>query len=265
MSTGTWLVRGAARLTLLAVMALPSSRAQAAGERPVTAAITVDALVEQGFAAYRARDYRHAAEIFLRAHTMQPDPNLLFNIGRCYEALGDRQGAMEKYQLFLASPDADPAGRRRAEDALAALRRAPAGEPRPRVATASAPSPEQPASTHSALPYVGVGLGIAAVATGAVLYALGVRDQDRVTGAPGYGVPGAVVSLTEVQAKRLVDSGQTRKLAGGVAMGVGAAVLTASVAVLLALPSRPEEQPRRMAVSLAPASRGGSLVVAGSF
>jgi tetratricopeptide (TPR) repeat protein len=263
METGTSVLRGAAALVLLA--ATLSSTAWAAEATTPPPVPSVDALVEQGFAAYRARDYRRAAETFLRAHTIQPDPNLLFNIGRCYEALGDRAGAIEKYQLFLASPDADPAGRQRAEEALAALRRAPVVAPRPRMAVPAEPAPARSPAAHSALPYVGVALGVAAVAGGAVLYGLGMRDHDRVTGAAGYGVSGEVVPMTEAQARALVDSGRTRKLAGGLAMGVGAAVLTASVAVLLAVPSGQQEQPRRMAVGVAPGSGGGSVVLQGRF
>jgi hypothetical protein len=88
-----------------------------------------------------------------------------------------------------------------------------------------------------------------------------MRDHDRVTGAAGYGVPGEVVPMTETQARALVDSGRTRKLVGGVAMGVGAAMLTASVAVLLAVPS----EAHRVAMGVAPGSDGGSVVLRGRF
>jgi hypothetical protein len=235
-----------------------------AGEGGISApAATVDALVEQGFAAYHARDYRRAAETFLRAHTIQPDPNLLFNIGRCYEALGDRAAAIEKYQAFLASPDADPAGRRRAEEALATLRRTPASAA-PRLTAAPAEAPAAP-HARSALPYAALGVGLVAVAVGGIVYALGVRDHQRVTSAPGYGVSGEVVGVTEVQAQRLVDSGRTRKLVGGITMGVGAAIVTGAVAALFTGPSDERQPPRRVAVGIAPGSGGGSLTVEGRF
>ena len=107
-------------------------------------ALGFDALVEQGLVAYKARDYRQAVEKFLQANAMQPDPNLLFNLARCYEALGDTRAATEKYRLFLASPDADPSGRQRAEDRLRALRRRPAG-------VADRPAPSGP-SVRAAAP-----------------------------------------------------------------------------------------------------------------
>src|SRR5436309_16119301 len=84
-------------MLLVALVPLVAAPALAGDASPPVPAASVDALVEQGFAAYHARDYRRAAETFLRAHTIQPDPNLLFNIGRCYEALGDRAAAIEKY------------------------------------------------------------------------------------------------------------------------------------------------------------------------
>jgi hypothetical protein len=245
-------------VVVVAALLLFPAAARAAERTGPAAPVTVDALVEQGFAAYRAHDYRNAAEKFLRAHTMQPDPNLLFNIGRCYEALGDRGAAIEKYQTFLASPDGDPAGRRRAEEALATLRRPLPNRPLAPAAPLPAPSDERP---RSVVPFVGMGLGLTAIATGAVFYLLGVRDHDQVTSAPGYGSPGEVVPLTEARARDLVDSGRTRKLAGGIAMGVGGAAVVASVAALVA-GAHPGPE-RQVAVQLGPGS--GSLLLQGRF
>src|SRR5450755_434243 len=85
---------------------------------------------------FRAADYRHALERFLQAATIDQDSNLLFNIARCYEMLGDRDAAIEKYEAFLAKPDADSQGKVRANEAIRALRDANA-----RNAAASAAPP----------------------------------------------------------------------------------------------------------------------------
>src|ERR687884_14472 len=84
---------------VLAAMAVsPRLALGAPAEGGPAAPVTVDSLTDEGLAAYRARDFRHATEKFLQAYAMQPDPNLLFNLGRCYEALGDNEAAQEKYR-----------------------------------------------------------------------------------------------------------------------------------------------------------------------
>jgi len=243
-----------------AVVSPVTVRAAGADPAPATPATTVDTLTDEGLAAYRRRDYRHAAEKFLQGYAMQPDPNLLFNLGRCYEALGDRVAALEKYRLFLASPDIEPIGRRRAENAIRALsvRAAP-----PVVAEPARELPARPVHpAQSALPYLGIASGAAAMATGAVIYALGMLDHQEVIGAKGYGVPGAVDVMTEVAARRLADSARSKKIIGGTALAVGGAVLAVSLAVVL---SAPDGKEGRMALAVSPESGGGSLVLAGRF
>jgi tetratricopeptide (TPR) repeat protein len=95
----------------------------AASPVPSTAAGTpAPAASDDGFALYRSRQYRRAAEKFLQAYVRDADPNLLFNIARCYQALGDTDAAIEKYEAFLASSGADDQGRRRAAEAVRLLR-----------------------------------------------------------------------------------------------------------------------------------------------
>jgi hypothetical protein len=261
--------RSPSRFTLALVLAaamVPGLAQAAPQEAPP---VTVDTLTDDGLAAYRARDFRHATEKFLQAYAMQPDPNLLFNLGRCYEALGDNEAAREKYRLFLASPDIDPVGRRRAEDAvrLLAARTTPVpavGERRSERSSETGATDEAPGRRGRAvLPLVGIGVGGAALAAGAVIYALGVRDHQQVTGAPGYGVAGDVSTTTEAEAHRLVDAGRTKKVIGGTALAVGGAVLAASVAVMLLLPERHAAE--GVALGVAPAPGGGSVLLAGRF
>jgi tetratricopeptide (TPR) repeat protein len=102
--------------------ARPGQAADAAGAVDPAIAAEAAKFSEEGVALYKARDYRHAAEKFLQAYPLNQDPNLLFNIARCYEALGDTEAAIEKYEAFVATPDADPQGKRRAGEAVRALR-----------------------------------------------------------------------------------------------------------------------------------------------
>jgi tetratricopeptide (TPR) repeat protein len=80
-------------------------------------------LVDEGTTLYKAREHRAAAEKFLQAYAIEQDPNLLFNVARCYDAIGDREAAIEKYEAYLAEPGIDPNGRERAERALRTLRK----------------------------------------------------------------------------------------------------------------------------------------------
>lgn len=112
---------------------------------------------EEALALYKARDYRHAAEKFLQAYSLDHDSNLLFNIARCYEALGDPEGAIEKYDAFLAAPDADAEGKRRAALAIRTLRPSKSGlvaaAPPFHISAPSTPSP--PRSPDSELATTG--------------------------------------------------------------------------------------------------------------
>jgi hypothetical protein len=226
---------------LVAVLAAPGAgwAAEATG-RPSPVA---DELTSEGLTAYRARDYRQAAQKFRDAYALQPDPNLLFDLARCYQELGETNAAVEKYQAFLADPDGDPGARKRAGDALRALSATPtATAPEapslpnaapPRASSAAGPRVDgRERGRGLTLPLVGIGSGVAVMGAGAVLYALGMRDHAEVTGADGYGSPPAVAPLTQVEAQRLVDSGRTKKLAGGIGLAVGGALAVASLALL---------------------------------
>ena len=244
-------------------------------------------LSDEGLSLYKGRDYRHAIEKFLQAFALDPDPNLLFNTARCYEAMGDSDNAIEKYEAFLAKPDADPQGKRRATEAVRALRQAKeapavsattapsagaAARP-PHAALLTAPTPAQPApSAHSAPSFLNattitLGAGVVSLAAGAVAYAMGVVDHNKVTGSSGYGVMGQVDPLTESQAQRLVDSGNTKKMIGVIGMGLGGALVATSAVLALfgAHTEAPAEEAGKVAIGISPATNGGRILLQGRF
>jgi hypothetical protein len=248
--------------------------ASAAGETRGSAPASqtnVAQLNEEGAALYSARDYRHAIEKFIQAYAIDSDPNLLFNIARCYEELGDVDSAIEKYETFLKTPGADTRGRQRARESLAALRqsreqsRHPAAQPQ----TQSAATPTSSSSAASSedkhepsvLPWVVLGGGIASAVVGTTFYMLGVSDHHKVTSAPGYGDPTAVSSMSRQQAQDLVDSGDTKKLVGGIGLGLAGA-LAATYVVILVSSDHPShaEQPS-LALGVGP----GAVSLRGSF
>lgn len=208
----------------------------------------VNALNEEGAALYAQRDYRRAVERFLRAYAVDPDPNLLFNIARCYEKLGDTEAAIEKYEEFIALPGADTVGRSRAHQSLQALRQLAASQTQSSTnaaeqgsqpdeappADVAAPSDagEKPDVDEEAgigvWPWVTLGMGVAAAGAGGVFIALGQKDHDLLIEAQGYQDRSAPYAFTQARATELDDSGARKKVIGAVGLGVGGALLVTS-------------------------------------
>jgi tetratricopeptide (TPR) repeat protein len=270
-------------LTSFAVALGPAS-VHAADNRTNAAApanaSNVAQLNEEGAALYAARDYRRAIEKFIQAYAVDTDPNLLFNIARCYEELGEVDAAIEKYETFLKTPGADTRGRQRARESLAALRAARdqnaattetgfAQQPKSSVAAESEPAPAagDNAETTSVLPWVTLGGSIAMAAVGTTFYLLGASDHGKVTDAPGYAEDGAVLDMTRQEADDLVSAGDTKKLIGGISFGLAGA-LAATYVVLLVQgdePSPESEPGPSLGFSLAPSPDGTAVTVQGSF
>jgi hypothetical protein len=271
--------------TAVTVVTTPAAAQETpqAGASPSRSA-ALNQLTDDGFAYFKARDYRHAAEKFLQAYALDQDPNLLYNLARCYESLGDTDNAIEKYEVFLAKPDADPQGKARAREALAALREAkrkaagrpPAIDRAPVLAAASsttsaahldADTSESKSTSSFFRPRVILlGAGLLVTAAGAVVYALGAADHARVTDSAGYGTAGQVDPLTETQAHALVESGTRKKWIGGIGVGAGAALLATS-AILFMTGSSAEADGREPSgrVAFGPIEGGAAFTWGGRF
>jgi tetratricopeptide (TPR) repeat protein len=266
------------RLPLLLVLGLcagPVSAAEGRGAAPANQA-NVAQLNEDGAALYAARDYRRAIEKFIQAYALDGDPNLLFNIARCYEELGETDAAIEKYENFLKTPGADARGRQRARESLTALREAaetarksPAAS-NSHPASSEAPKAEASTAEHadvvqgpSAWPWVVLGGSVVSAAVGTTFYLMGVSDHHEVTDAQGFGDPTAVTPMTRRQAQDLVDSGDRKKLIGGIGLGLAGA-LAATYVVLLITDDRPSaNEGPSLALDWSP--KGSSLTFQGSF
>lgn len=68
---------------------------------------TFESLVDQARARYKEKDYVGAAALFERAYTLQPDPAILFNIGRIHEEANNVDAAIAYYQKFIADETVD--------------------------------------------------------------------------------------------------------------------------------------------------------------
>jgi hypothetical protein len=266
-----------------AALALAPAGARGADNRPNAAPVnapSVAQLNEEGAALYAVRDYRRAIEKFIQAYAIDADPNLLFNIARCYEELGETEAAIEKYEAFLKTPGADTRGRQRARESLAALQEAKNGAAASADVSASkTPAPSEPAAapetdgprdepSSAALPWAVLGGSAAFAVIGTTFYLMGVSDHAEVTDAPGYGDPGAVAGMTRKEADDLVSSGDTKKLLGGISFGLAGALAATYVVLLVNADDESSSEPApgpALGFSLAPTREGTSVLVQGSF
>jgi hypothetical protein len=278
-------IRSPFALLTIAALVLAPAAARAADNRASPApanASSVAQLNEEGAALYAARDYRRAIEKFIQAYAIDSDPNLLFNIARCYEELGETDAAIEKYETFLKTPGADTRGRQRARESVAALREAKntparaAGTPPEAQKSATtaepvaAPAPERPSDDQqsSALPWVVLGGSAAFALVGTTSYLMGASDHAKVTDTTGYADPSSVAEMTRKQADDLVRSGDTKKLIGGISFGLAGALAATYVVLLVSADdeSSPEPAPGpALGFSLEPSRAGASVLVQGSF
>jgi tetratricopeptide (TPR) repeat protein len=186
-------------------------------------------LNETGSELYAAGDYTGALLAFERAHALANEPNLLFNIAGCHEQLGHREQALEYYRRFLIEPGSDAGGRQRALQSIRELEAPGAAQPLPAAGDGSQHSLWE----HPALPLVTLGAGMLLAGLGAGLYVDGAHDHNEVTSAPSYGEVESPRAMTEVEARTLIDSGNTKKLLGGVGLGLGGALIATHVVLSL--------------------------------
>jgi tetratricopeptide (TPR) repeat protein len=235
-------------LPLALVVALISLRpiAARADDDPRADAVK---LAEEGIALYGKRDYRAAIETFEKAYALDPDPNLLFNVARSHEKLGENARAIDRYEAFLQVPGTDAQQRVRAEESLKALRkleadREAAAHPAPIAPAQKTQAPPPPVAPPPPAATGGSGAGLTiggvvlvsvgggALIGGTIAYVLGAEDHNEVTDAPNYDGVG-IVAMTERRAIDLVDSGDAKKglgiglwVAGGACLGAGILMLT---------------------------------------
>jgi len=260
-------------LVLALGVALPTAARAADPDASTGDSARIAELNETGARAYAERHYRTAIEKFVEAYAIDHDPNLLFNIARCYEKLGDLGAAIEKYEAFVAAPGADTEGRIKAKASLVELQQLKEqGGVTPQQAAAPTDGSEASAagsdgdagSKVNIWPWVTLGAGVVVTGVGATFYALGVSDHAQVTGAAGYGDPSVVYPMTRSEAQSYVDSGNTKKLIGGIGLGLGGALIATGV-VLLVTGKSGSSTPETASFTLAPSREGVLAGYSGRF
>ncbi|HEU4408391.1 MAG TPA: hypothetical protein VFS43_24215 [Polyangiaceae bacterium] len=261
-------------LVLAASLALAAGLAPAAarGAEPTSAERALR-LSEEGVELYKAHDYRRAIEKYATAYELDPDPNLLYNQGKCYEALGDYPGAKGKYSEFLSKPNGDVNARKKASDFVAKFNAGGfGGAPAERGAAPAAPAApaggEPGAGGGSALRPVGFGLlgaGVIGAAAGGYFFFKGRAALADVEATSGYGQaadPGAVAPLTEAEARQKIDDGTRQRTLGGILFGAGAGLVVVGAAFVIAAP---KAAPPAAALNVAPLPGGGYATFGATF
>ncbi len=269
------LAAGAA-LAFGVIAAAPAARAdEPAGDAASKRAQTVTRLNVEGTAFFKARDFRKALERFNEAYGLEAEPDLLYNIARCHEALGETSLAIEKYTRYVEQPGADAEGRARAEEKLRSLKqaqtaagaRAGAGTPPAKGGQPAGVDKAAKGRSFSPWTWVALGVGGAAAAGGTFAFLSGASDHNKVTGASNYGKAGEnneASDLTRARAQDLIDSGDTKKLIGVALWGVGGAALATSAVLLLLERPKPAESGAAF-IGVMPGPGGGLLSLQGRF
>jgi tetratricopeptide (TPR) repeat protein len=111
------------------------------------------ALARQKFdearAEFSAHHYDVALKLFQESYRLAPYPDLLFNIGRCHEELGQWRAGLDAYERYLATNPRDEEVRRRS----AFMRRRMIEDPEPEPSPEPLPSP-QPSPAPLVMPIV---------------------------------------------------------------------------------------------------------------
>lgn len=262
-------------------MLQPASKATAV----VDPARRVEALYAEGVALFRAGAYREALARFETAYGVLPVPNLLYNIGRSLEALGELDRALASYRRCMDHPESSGEARLRAAqryESLVQARVTGARATRPPAvvgaqSTDEAPEPV-PGAWRRTVGWTIVPVGLAALAAGAVSFVLGARDHSSIEDLPGYGDPEQVLGMTRSEAlNRSADGRRKKEIAVGL-LAAGGALALAGGALLIWPAARGERRAgealsRPMVLGLEPvgsltsgaAVTGAEIVLRGGF
>jgi len=181
-----------------------------------------------GTRAYANGEFQTAQTSFQRAYELTGSPDLLYNIATVSDRMRHDEEALEAYEGYLeARPKS--ADREHVESRIDVLRAAIEARRRAEldaeiearsaaIEAAARVKAERPLTEYVGPgpgPWITIGVGGAAVVTGAILVGLGQRDQKNVESA----VPGSSYAMVE----EMADRGPRRTKAGVALMAVGGA------------------------------------------
>ena len=96
--------------------------AAGAAAAPAAETETFESLVGLATGKFKEKDYAGAVALFERAYAVQPEPAILFNIGRIYEEAQNAEAAIGYYEKFIADENVEPKDQEKAVQRLQVLR-----------------------------------------------------------------------------------------------------------------------------------------------
>lgn len=195
---------------------------------PVARARHVEELSQEGIKDYMAGRYREALTKFKAALALHPVANLLFNIAKAHEQLGELDNALVYYERFIKSGDADDGAREKARQRVreikVSLEARRANETGNDVAiTIQETTPDD--SSGSAIEIAGwisAGAGAGLLILGGTFAALAAGEESSFS---------ATDRLDEKREFR--ENAERYALVADIAFGVGAAAAVAGVTMLI--------------------------------
>ena len=208
----------------------------------------VEKLFAEGASLYKAGKYRPAIDKFEAAYALFPEPNLLYNIARAHEALGDIDQAIVKFTLCTTNPRSTDELKQKAAAKLAVLMAAraqgaaaPTPAPTPTSppaaagnngpATTATPPPAAVTTSSTGLPMLGIaggvttGLGVVGAAIGGVVFGLGATTHADLESSLSTTDANGVVGVTRADAEAQSLAGTNQKTMGVALLGVGGALV----------------------------------------
>lgn len=196
-------------LVLLAALVAPPTlaRAQDTSEE-VSETTEYKRLLADAQEKYAAEDFEGAAKAYEAAYAIKQNPNLLYNVARIYEKMGEFETALGFYERFAKEPDIKLSARKDAIERLKALRevvaldkppvepdpKAPVDptEPDPDKVVEVDPEPEDPepaGETNYVPAIITLGAGVLALGGGSALGVLTTNadaDASAATSRQGF-------------------------------------------------------------------------------
>ena len=177
-------------------------------------------LFKQSAERYREGKFSEAADLLREAYAREPEPLLLFNLGRACEGMGDAKCAVDAYTRYLQQKA--PNDRGAIESRIATLKRQIEEHDRleksaARAGTGAPPPPDQPAPPRkpSPLPWVVAGAGVVALGVGVSVGVAALHEHQTAVDDP-------------TQRSRLAEQDKAKSLASTANVLVVAGVLVAA-------------------------------------
>lgn len=224
-------------LGLVLAVSLTSATASAQAKAPPAAAQTPQAraaeLFNKGAEAYRRGDFKQAIALLVEARSLDPQPVLLYNLGRAYEDSGDGDAAIATFTKYLEEdPKAGDRGaieqrverlKRQRDERLALEKQRDAERTRADAERADRERQEREAAkarhTRSVGPYIVAGVGVAGIATGVVF---GLLSQSKHDSAASSSTSQVDAIDNQDSAKSFATISTISFIAGGVLVAAGA-------------------------------------------